>query len=292
MGTCENQLYPPESSPTRVAYLKYKNISTTETYCQYGQVKAEDGTLTDCEEVPAGIASSPTATAEEKMKYRPQVLAKCVCTTGTECNGIIANAGVAAVLATHFRTYFQLPAADASALAGAFGLMNLFARSLGGISSDVLFKYVGFRGRIWAQFLALFFEAIFLFGFGLVDNSQPWYVALAVLVCFSLFVQMAEGTSYGIVPFMNKQELAIVSALVGAGGNLGAVIAGFCFYKAIDDPLIPFQVHAGYVMFWALLTPVYYWKEHGGMFHGPAEPVKEKTQEKSQPEAAETEIRV
>ena len=90
------------------------------------------------------------------------------------------------------------------------------------------------------------------------------------------------------MPFMNKQELAIVSALVGAGGNLGAVIAGFCFYKAIDDPLLPFQVHAGYVMFWALLTPVYYWKEHGGMFHGPAEPVKEKTQEK----AAGTEMRV
>ena len=31
-------------------------------------------------------------------------------------------------LATHFRTYFQMDAADASALAGAFGLMNLFAR--------------------------------------------------------------------------------------------------------------------------------------------------------------------
>ena len=102
---------------------------------------------------------------------------------------------------------------DASALAGAFGLMNLFARSLGGcvlnssrvrllslcccfggISSDICFKYFGFRGRIsdpfghmlgigvfqcrrgicglstrrgiWAQFLALFFEAIFLFSFG------------------------------------------------------------------------------------------------------------------------------
>ena len=51
-------------------------------------------------------------------------------------------------LATHFRTYFQMDAADASALAGAFGLMNLFARSLGGITSDILFKYVGFRGRI------------------------------------------------------------------------------------------------------------------------------------------------
>ena len=65
---------------------------------------------------------------------------------------------------------------------------------------------MGFRGRIWAQFLSLFFEAIFLFCFGLVDNSQPWYVALAVLICFSLFVQMAEGTSYGIVPFMNRTD--------------------------------------------------------------------------------------
>ena len=99
-------------------------------------------------------------------------------------------------LATHFRTYFQMDAGDASALAGAFGLMNLFARSLGGISSDILYKAFGFRGRIWAQFLALFFEAVFLFAFGNVDNSQPWYVALAVLVCFSLFVQMAEAVTF------------------------------------------------------------------------------------------------
>ena len=139
---------------------------------------------------------------------------------------------------------------------------NLFARSLGGITSDLMYKHFAFRGRIWAQFLALFFEAVFLFAFGNVDNSQPWYVALAVLVCFSLFVQMAEGTSplgcsstrvpllivsidinwialiiarYGIVPFMNRKQLAVVSALVGAGGNLGAVIAGFCFYKPIQD---------------------------------------------------------
>eukprot|EP00928_Gymnodinium_smaydae_P043637 TRINITY_DN291_c0_g1_i1.p1 TRINITY_DN291_c0_g1~~TRINITY_DN291_c0_g1_i1.p1 ORF type:complete len:549 (-),score=113.05 TRINITY_DN291_c0_g1_i1:275-1921(-) len=173
-------------------------------------------------------------------------------------------------LATHFRTYFQMKASSAAALASSFGLMNLFARSLGGITSDVLYAKVGFRGRIWAQFIALFFEAIFLFCFGSVTNEQPWYVALAVLIFFSLFVQMAEGTSYGIVPFMNKQQLAIVSALVGAGGNLGAVIAGFGFYKPIADPLLPFKIHAGYVMFWALLSPVYWWPEHGGMFSGPS----------------------
>merc|ERR1712054_478788 len=174
-------------------------------------------------------------------------------------------------LATHFRTYFQMKATSAGLLASSFGGMNLFARSLGGISSDLLFAKFGFPGRLWAQFLALFFEAIFLFAFGCVDNEKPWYVALAVLICFSTFVQMAEGTSYGIVPFMNKQQLAVVSALVGAGGNLGAVIAGFCFYKPIEDDLLPFKVHAGYVMFWTLLSPLYYWPEYGGMFSGPKE---------------------
>merc|ERR1712190_407089 len=152
------------------------------------------------------------------------------------------------------------------------GGMNLFARSLGGISSDVLFARFGFRGRIWAQFLALSFESIFLFCFGCVSNEQPWYTALAVLICFSIFVQMAEGTSYGIVPFMNRQQLAIVSALVGAGGNLGAVIAGKGFYAPIDDELLPFKIHAVYVMFWTLLSPVYYWPELGGMFTGPRSP--------------------
>jgi len=182
-------------------------------------------------------------------------------------------------LATHFRTYFQMNAGDAASLASAFGGMNLFARSLGGISSDVMFRKFGFRGRIWAQFLALFFEAIFLFAFGNVNNDNPWYVALFVLICFSTFVQMAEGTSYGIVPFMNKKHMAIVAACVGAGGNLGAVIAGFCFYKPINDPLLPFQIHAAYVMFWTLLSPCYYWKEYGGMFSGPAETKEEKTEE-------------
>jgi len=180
-------------------------------------------------------------------------------------------------LATHFRTYFQMKAADAASLAACFGGMNLFARSLGGIFSDLLFAKIGFRGRIWAQFLALFFEAIFLFAFGCVNNEQEWYSALIVLICFSLFVQMSEGTSYGIVPFMNKQQLAVVSALVGAGGNLGAVIAGKCFYAPIDDELLPFKIHAAYVMFWTLLSPVYWWPEHGGMFSGPsvvAEPAK------------------
>lgn len=178
-----------------------------------------------------------------------------------------------AQLATHFRVYFQLEAGSASALAGSFGMMNLFARSLGGIFSDFLFSKFGFPGRIWAQFVCLFLEGIFLFAFGSVDDSNEWYVALMVLLCFSLFVQMTEGTSYGIVPFMNPKQLACTSALVGAGGNLGAVIALWCFYKQLGpiDTLLPFKIHGVYVIFWSLTSPAFWWEDKGGMFCGPRE---------------------
>ena len=77
MGICENQLYPPASFPMRPAYLKYKNLNTMLTYCQYGH------TATDCNPVPAAIASllvcdgsnAPCATAQQQSKYRPQALA-------------------------------------------------------------------------------------------------------------------------------------------------------------------------------------------------------------------------
>jgi len=193
-----------------------------------------------------------------------------------------------AQLATHFRTYFQMEAGSASVLAGCFGLMNLFARSLGGIVSDQLFAKFGFPGRIWAQFIGLFFEGIFLLGFGFVDNSQPWYVALIVLLCFSIFVQMSEGTSYGIVPFMNPKQLACTSALVGAGGNLGAVIALWAFYKPLGpiNTLLPFKVHGIYVLVLALTSPAFYWKDKGGMFHKAAAPEFQKPEPVAEKDSA------
>merc|ERR1711981_944713 len=137
----------------------------------------------------------------------------------------------------------------------------------GGIFSDVMFARYAFPGRLWAQFLSLFFEGCFLFVFACVSNDYQWYHALMALVCFSLFVQMAEGTSYGIVPFMKPEQLACVSALVGAGGNAGAVFAGFAFYKQDwDDTLTPFKLHAVYVIVTALMNPAYSWPHLGSMW--------------------------
>merc|ERR1719398_319572 len=158
-------------------------------------------------------------------------------------------------LATHFHDYFGV---------------NLFARSVGGIASDWANQKCGMCGRLWMHFISLFGQAIFLFLFGCVDQDMGWPVALVVLIIFAIFVNMAEGTSYGIVPYMIPQELAIVSAMVGAGGTLGAVIATRLCYMTTEDDLLPFQLHAAYVMFWALACFAMRWEHLGSMFGGPA----------------------
>ena len=175
------------------------------------------------------------------------------------------------LLATHFRVYFEMSAGAAALLAGAFGFMNVFARSLGGMLSDAAFAKFGFRGRLWSQFFALLFEGIMFHSFASVTSSQNWYSLLVVLVPFSIFVQIAEGTSFGIVPFINKEKLAISAAIVGAGGSAGAVFASVAFYdRDWEDTLIPFKLHAEFVLFMALLTPLYHWPEYGSMFSAPS----------------------
>jgi len=175
------------------------------------------------------------------------------------------------VLATHFHDNFGIDLVAAGALALSFGAMNLFARSLGGIASDWANARWQMQGRLWTHFISLFGQAVFLFAFGCVSKGNGgWPLALAMLVIFAIFVNMAEGTSYGIVPYMIPQELALVSAVVGAGGTLGAVIATWSFYKYIEDTLLPFKLHAAYVMFWALTVPLMRWEHLGSMFSRPA----------------------
>ena len=48
--------------------------------------------------------------------------------------------------------------------------------------------------------------------------------AIVMLVIFSAFVQSAEGATFGVVPFVDPRNKGVVSGLVGAGGNAGAVI--------------------------------------------------------------------
>ena len=130
------------------------------------------------------------------------------------------------IAALYYMDYFGFGIKTAGLVAGLFGLMNIFARTLGGYVSDRFVQTGGLKGRVRWLFMALFVE-----GVALVFFSQMRVIALAIpmMIVFSLFVQMSEGATYSIVPFVNKKALGAVSGIVGAGGNLGAVAAGFLF---------------------------------------------------------------
>ena len=138
------------------------------------------------------------------------------------------------VAALYFHDYFDLSVGSAGLVASLFGLMNLFARSLGGLFGDRAGMRWGLRGRVYFLGAALLVE-----GCALILFSQMTFlpIAIATLIVFSLFVQMSEGATFSVVPMLNKRALGSVSGIVGAGGNAGAVAAGFIFRaEGIDTP--------------------------------------------------------
>ncbi|MFK7792372.1 MAG: MFS transporter, partial [Devosiaceae bacterium] len=135
------------------------------------------------------------------------------------------------VAALYFMDYFDLTLVTAGFVAASFGLMNLFARTLGGIFGDNFGSIWGLKGRAFWLFICLLFEGIALMIF---SQMSVLFLALPALLVFSLFTQMAEGATYSVVPFINKKALGAVAGVVGAGGNAGAVLAGFLFKNVID----------------------------------------------------------
>jgi MFS transporter, NNP family, nitrate/nitrite transporter len=112
----------------------------------------------------------------------------------------------------------------AGLLASLFGLMNLFARSFGGWLGDKCGGRWGLSGRVKWLFTALFCEGVALLFF---SQATTLLVAIPLLVVFGLFVKMSNGATYSVVPFINQRALGTVAGIVGAGGNAGAVLAGF-----------------------------------------------------------------
>jgi len=133
--------------------------------------------------------------------------------------------------ALYFFDYFDLSLVAAGGVAASFGLMNIFARTLGGIFGDNFGQLWGLKGRTFWLFVVLLGEGIALMIF---SQMAVLFLALPMLIIFSLFTQMAEGATYSVVPFINKKALGAVAGIVGAGGNAGAVAAGFLFKGAME----------------------------------------------------------
>ena len=184
------------------------------------------------------------------------------------CFGVELTMNNAAAL--YFKDKFELTTETAAAIASIFGFMNLFARGLGGYCSDKANKCMGMRGRLLAQTIFLLLEGFFVLIFA---QTESLGAAITVMVFFSLFVQAAEGTTYGIVPYVDPPATGAISGIVGAGGNTGAVCFGLGFRNL--EYKTAFMIMGYTIMGSAALSLLVFVKGHAGLICGQDAPTEE-----------------
>jgi NNP family nitrate/nitrite transporter-like MFS transporter len=135
------------------------------------------------------------------------------------------------IVAMYYVENFDFGLKEAGMAAGIFGLLALFARALGGIVSDRVALSKGLDGRTKVLFLMILLEGVFLVVFSQMNSAM---LAILTMTVFALFTHMACGATYALVPFIDRDALGGVAGIIGAGGNVGAVAAGFLLKGMLD----------------------------------------------------------
>lgn len=130
------------------------------------------------------------------------------------------------VAALYFKDSFHLTLKIAGLLASLIGMMNIFARALGGIFGDWAGNLWGLQGRSLLLGLVLLAEGLSLVVFSRFNDLLPATIAFLV---FGVLVCMACGVTYAVVPLVRPNAIGSASGIVGAGGNVGALFASLLF---------------------------------------------------------------
>jgi len=124
---------------------------------------------------------------------------------------------VVSMLAMFYVNWFEVPKITAALLAGIYPFINLVARPGGGWISDKIGRKltlgIVFTG-ITASFLVL----------GLVEKSWPVWMVVGVTIIGGIFSKAGSGAVYAMVPLVQRRMTGQIAGMVGAFGNVGAVI--------------------------------------------------------------------
>lgn len=143
---------------------------------------------------------------------------------------------VVSMLPMFFQDTFDLSLVAAGLLASGFAFMNLFARPGGGWLSD---RYG--RKKTLVVLLAGLTGGYLLMS--QIDGSWWVPVAVAATMACSFFVQAGEGAVFAMVPLVKRRLTGQVAGMVGAYGNVGAVL--FLTVLSFVTPQLFFLVIAG-----------------------------------------------
>jgi NNP family nitrate/nitrite transporter-like MFS transporter len=126
-------------------------------------------------------------------------------------------------LVPYFTRYYGMRPTTAGPLGACFSLMNLAARSWGGMLSDILAKKYGIRGRIWGMWVIQTIEGFFCILMGLVTVSmdgpdEAKFKGLAKvqgIYDYGATTYTIDGTLGAVKPCSSELVRSPANALVG-----------------------------------------------------------------------------
>lgn len=134
-----------------------------------------------------------------------------------------AELAVVSMIPAFFQLTWSLDPRVAGVIAASFSFVNLFARPLGGYLSDKMSN----RKKIMIFYMVGITAGFFVMG--LMTGAWPLVLAVLITIGTSMFVQGAEGATFGVIPMIKRRLTGQVSGMAGAYGNVGAVFYTFMF---------------------------------------------------------------
>lgn len=124
---------------------------------------------------------------------------------------------VVSMLAMFYVDWFELPKITAAILAGIYPFINLVARPGGGYLSD---KY----GRKLTLIVVFLGVSLSFIAMGYVDKNWSIYLVVLLTIIGGIFSKAGSGAVFAMVPLIQRRFTGQIAGMVGAFGNVGAVM--------------------------------------------------------------------